>query len=131
MDENLKKVIISIKDKIEKDILTRYHNAEYWDSTIISDVFLISNFSESDKLKIIKEIYKFDESTKVTDLPEWMQDEFDLHEFDEIEKRYICKCCGKSAKVYRMFDVDGTNLEESLVCLNCGDGTLGYKNQKC
>lgn len=47
------------------------------------------------------------------------------------EKRYKCKCCGEKAKVYRMFDFDGTNLEESLVCLNCGDGTLQYKNLKC
>ncbi|MEK7723168.1 MAG: hypothetical protein AAB336_02365, partial [Acidobacteriota bacterium] len=60
--------------------------------------------------------------TKVSDLPDWMQDDFDLHEFDEIEKKYICKYCEKPAKVYRMFDVDGRNLEEHLVCLNCGDG---------
>jgi len=37
------------------------------------------------------------------------------------EKRYKCEYCGIKAKVYRMFDVDGTNLEEALVSVvpNC------------
>jgi superfamily II helicase len=131
MDKEIKKIVSLLKDEIKKDILTRYHKAKYWDSTIISDYIVVSDLSESEKLTIIKEIYNFDESAKVSDLPDWMQDEFDLHEFDEVEKKYICKCCGKPAKAYRMFDVDGMNLEESLVCLNCGDGTLGYKNLKC
>jgi transcription elongation factor Elf1 len=42
------------------------------------------------------------------------------------EKRYKCEYCGEKAKVYRMFDIDGTNLEEALVCLNCRDGQLQY-----
>jgi transcription elongation factor Elf1 len=37
------------------------------------------------------------------------------------ESQYKCQPCGKRQKVYRMFDVDGTNLVEALVCLNCGD----------
>lgn len=40
------------------------------------------------------------------------------------EKKYKCTACGEKEKVYRMFDVDGTNLEEAKVCLNCGDGAL-------
>ena len=38
------------------------------------------------------------------------------------ETKYHCKACGKKEKVYRMFDIDGTNLVEALVCLNCGSG---------
>lgn len=34
-----------------------------------------------------------------------------------------CEECGKMSKVYRMFDIDGTNLVEHLVCLECGSGT--------
>ena len=131
MDEKIKKIVSSLKDEIKEDILTRFNKAEYWDSFIISRYILLSNLYEDEKFEIIKEIYNLGKATKVSDLPEWMQDEFDLHDFDEIEKKYICKCCEKPAKVYRMFDVDGTNLEESLVCLDCGDGTLGYKNLKC
>jgi hypothetical protein len=86
MNEKIKKVINSLKDEIKKDILTRYHKTEYWDSTIISNYIIVSDFSEREKLTIIKELYNFDESAKVSDLPDWMQDEFDLHEFDEIEK---------------------------------------------
>lgn len=33
-----------------------------------------------------------------------------------------CSFCGEFSKVYRMFDIDGKNLEEFLVCLSCGDG---------
>jgi len=33
-----------------------------------------------------------------------------------------CEECGKMAKMYRMFDVDGSNLVEYLVCLECGSG---------
>jgi transcription elongation factor Elf1 len=38
------------------------------------------------------------------------------------EVKYKCQACGKKEKVYRMFDIDGTNLVEVLVCLNCGSG---------
>jgi transcription elongation factor Elf1 len=38
------------------------------------------------------------------------------------EIRYRCQDCGKKQKVYRVFDIDGTNLVEVLVCLNCGSG---------
>lgn len=38
------------------------------------------------------------------------------------ENQYKCQSCGKKQKVYRMFDVDSTNLVEALVCLNCGNG---------
>lgn len=48
---------------------------------------------------------------------------------DLSEKTYFCESCGKKTKVYRMFDVDGTNLVESLVCLNCRDGEIPTK--KC
>lgn len=39
------------------------------------------------------------------------------------EFRKKCKECGKMSKVYRMFDVDGINLVEHLVCLECNSGT--------
>ena len=38
------------------------------------------------------------------------------------ETKYHCQACGKKEKVYRMFDIDCTNLVEALVCLNCGSG---------
>lgn len=34
-----------------------------------------------------------------------------------------CEECGRMAKVYRMFDIDGTNLIEHLSCLECGSRT--------
>lgn len=43
------------------------------------------------------------------------------------EEKYFCENCGEKAKVYRMFDIDGTNLVEALVCLNCRDGELSTK----
>lgn len=49
-------------------------------------------------------------------------------ENNKTEQVFQCECCGEKAKVYRMFDVDGTNLVEALVCLNCRDGELPTKN---
>lgn len=43
------------------------------------------------------------------------------------EKKILCLNCMEKEKVYRMFDVDGVNLVESLVCLNCRDGELATK----
>lgn len=39
------------------------------------------------------------------------------------EFRKKCEDCGTMSKAYRMFDVDGKNLVEHLVCLECGLGT--------
>lgn len=44
------------------------------------------------------------------------------------EQKYHCESCGEKTKVYRMFDIDGKNLVEALVCLNCRDGELSTKN---
>ena len=44
------------------------------------------------------------------------------------ESQYKCQSCGKRQKVYRMFDVYGTNLIEALVCLNCGSGKPAIQN---
>lgn len=41
----------------------------------------------------------------------------------KIEYGKKCEECEKMSKVYRMFDIDGTNLVEHLVCLDCGSGT--------
>jgi len=38
------------------------------------------------------------------------------------EFRKKCDYCGTMSKAYRMFDIDGINLEEHLVCLECGEG---------
>ena len=130
MNEKVRKIVESIRDDLKENILDRYHNVEYWDSEIISNIIEEENLYECEKLEVIKEIFNYGETIKTSDLPDWLRDEFDLHEFDETEKKYICKCCGKPAKVYRMFDIDGTNLEESLVCLNCRDGALQYKKLK-
>ena len=35
--------------------------------------------------------------------------------------------CGENTKVFRMFDIDGANLAEALVCLNCREGELPAK----
>lgn len=43
--------------------------------------------------------------------------------FAKKEFRKKCKECEKISKVYRIFDVDGSNLVEYLVCLNCKSGT--------
>jgi transcription elongation factor Elf1 len=44
-------------------------------------------------------------------------------------KKYECIACGEKQKVYRMFDIDGTNLVEALVCLNCRNGALPTKDR--
>ena len=44
------------------------------------------------------------------------------------EQTFQCESCEEKTKVYRMFDVDGKNLVEALVCLNCRDGELPTKN---
>ena len=38
-----------------------------------------------------------------------------------------CEDCGTMSKVYRMFDIDGKNLVEHLVCLECGLGSPSIK----
>lgn len=43
------------------------------------------------------------------------------------EFRKKCEDCGTLSKAYRMFDIDGKNLVEHLVCLNCGLGTPSIK----
>ncbi|MEA3295851.1 MAG: hypothetical protein U9Q27_01750 [Patescibacteria group bacterium] len=43
------------------------------------------------------------------------------------EFRKKCEDCGTMSKAYRMFDIDGTNLVEHLVCLNCGLGRPSLK----
>ena len=43
------------------------------------------------------------------------------------ETKYNCDCCGEKEKVYRMFDIDGLNLVEALVCLSCRDGEIPTK----
>ena len=45
------------------------------------------------------------------------------------ETKHRCETCGEKTKVFRMFDVDGTNLVEALVCLNCRDGELPTKSK--
>jgi hypothetical protein len=49
------------------------------------------------------------------------------HEIDEIDfaECSVHQICphGNSVLKYRMFDVDGTNLEECAVCLKCGYGS--------
>lgn len=45
------------------------------------------------------------------------------------ERKYKCEICGETEKVFRMFDIDGTNLEEALVCLNCRNGELPTKRK--
>lgn len=39
------------------------------------------------------------------------------------EYRKKCERCGTMTMAYRMIDIDGTNLVEHLVCLECGAGT--------
>lgn len=38
-----------------------------------------------------------------------------------------CEDCGTMSKVYRMFDIDGKNLVEHMVCLDCGTGMPSIK----
>lgn len=45
------------------------------------------------------------------------------------ERKYKCEVCDEKSKVFRVFDVDGTNLIEALVCLNCRDGELPTKSK--
>lgn len=50
-------------------------------------------------------------------------------ENNKMEQTFQCESCCENTKVFRMFDVDGKNLVEALVCLNCRDGELPTK--KC
>ena len=43
------------------------------------------------------------------------------------EYRKKCEDCGTMSKAYRMFDIDGKNLVEHLVCLDCGLGSPSIK----
>lgn len=43
------------------------------------------------------------------------------------EHRKKCEDCGTMSKAYRMFDIDGKNLVEHLVCLDCGLGSPSIK----
>ncbi len=45
------------------------------------------------------------------------------------ERKYKCEICGERAKVFRMFDIDGANLVEALICLNCKYGELPTKSK--
>ncbi len=45
------------------------------------------------------------------------------------ERKYKCEVCGEKEKAFRIFDIDGTNLVEALVCLNCRDGELPTKSK--
>ena len=40
----------------------------------------------------------------------------------EIDDYEVCDFCGEKSKNRRMIDVDGTNLVEHNVCVNCGSG---------
>jgi len=43
------------------------------------------------------------------------------------EYRKKCEDCGTMSKAYRIFDIDGKNLVEHLICLDCGLGTPSIK----
>lgn len=43
------------------------------------------------------------------------------------EFRKKCEDCGTMTKAYRVFDIDGKNLVECLVCLNCRTGAPPIK----
>ena len=43
------------------------------------------------------------------------------------EYRKKCEYCQTFSKAYRMFDIDGTNLVEHLVCLECRAGAPAIK----
>lgn len=43
------------------------------------------------------------------------------------EFRKKCEDCGAMSKAYRIFDIDGKNLVEHLVCLECGLGSPSIK----
>jgi hypothetical protein len=43
------------------------------------------------------------------------------------EFRKKCEVCGTMSKAYRMFDIDGKNLIEHLICLDCGLGSPSIK----
>jgi len=43
------------------------------------------------------------------------------------EYREKCEDCGTMSKAYRMFDIDGKNLIEHLVCLECRLGSPTIK----
>lgn len=123
MNEKIEKLVKLIRQRVKNDILSRYSNIKYWDAEIIKNSMKAKCLSEAEKLEVITEIYGYDNNDTVFDLPRRIQIQFDLNKYYETERAYKCKWCDKKAKVYRVFDVDGRNLEESLVCLNCGDGT--------
>lgn len=50
-----------------------------------------------------------------------VDDDLEVIDYEKTEATPICPNCNKELK-YKMFDIDGTNLEEHLVCENCGFG---------
>lgn len=47
--------------------------------------------------------------------------------YNQKEFRKKCEDCGTMSKAYRIFDIDGKNLVEHLICLDCGLGTPSIK----
>jgi predicted RNA-binding Zn-ribbon protein involved in translation (DUF1610 family) len=50
-----------------------------------------------------------------------IDENLEVIDYELTEAIPMCRKCNKKL-VYRMFDIDGTNLEEHLVCENCGFG---------
>ena len=50
-----------------------------------------------------------------------VDDDLGVVDYEITDATPMCKNCNEELE-YKMFDIDGTNLEEHLVCENCGFG---------
>lgn len=50
-----------------------------------------------------------------------VDDDLEVVDYEITDANPMCKNCNEELE-YKMFDIDGTNLEEHLVCENCGFG---------
>lgn len=55
-----------------------------------------------------------------------IDNDLEVLDYKKTEATAVCKNCGEELE-YRMFDIDGTNLEEHLVCEKCGFGKPALK----
>lgn len=95
-------------------------------------VTLRVRIDERDK-EDIKSVYgKDDYNTVANVLSNILYRYFNVEYFDpklhiDKEDYEYCEICGEKAKLNKIVDVNGTNLEEHKICQNCGSGTPEIK----
>jgi len=78
-----------------------------------------SNLSE-EKLKSQLVIALYDVENQYSKL-DGVDDDLEVIDYERTDAIPLCQNCNEELD-YKTFDIDGTNLEEHLVCENCGFG---------